>query len=139
MESACLKNQGQLRYVHIAFTCGNKNNDIHNLHLRKEKTPVKVTKFEINKDNQLVICPGRLVVGRLGVQRIELDGELGQTVIETELDIISFSPLFGDSIMCDVWRWAQGQVIELPCAHSVPEFLWKFKTDRCHNKAISRK
>ena len=115
--------------------------DIYNLHLRKQKTLIKVTKFEINKDNQLVICPGRLVVGRFGVQKLEIvDGELGHcTVIETELDTITFSPLFEDPIMCNIWRWAQGEVIELPCAHSVPEFMWKFKTDKVYKKVMSRK
>ena len=41
-----------------------------NIFLRKEKTVVKVTKFEINEDDRLIVCPGQLVVGRLGVHRI---------------------------------------------------------------------
>ena len=51
---------------------------------------VKVTKFEINKDDQLIVCTEQLVIGRLGVQRIELSNyrQLDQTVIETECDIL---------------------------------------------------
>lgn len=109
----------------------NNGSDKKNIFLRKEKTIVQVTKFEINEDDQLVVCPRRLVVvGRLGVQRIELSnyGQLDQTIIETERNILNFSPLFGDSIMQKVWRWAQGEKItKLPCAHSVPKFTWKFK------------
>ena len=65
----------------------NTGSDKKNIFLRKEKTIVQVTKFEINEDDQLVVCPRRLVVvGRLGVQRIELSnyGQLDQTIIETE-------------------------------------------------------
>ena len=113
-------------YQHLIYTGSDKNN----IFLRKEKTIVKVTKFEINEDDQLIICPGQLVVGRLGVHKIELikHGQLDQTVIETECDILTFSPLFGDSIMKKVWRWAQGEKItDLPCAHSIPKFTWKFE------------
>lgn len=51
-----------------------------------------VTKFEI-ENQQLVFCPGRLVVERLGVLGIELSYELDQTIIETETDLLYFSPL----------------------------------------------
>ncbi len=60
---------------------------------------MKVTKFEINEEDRLVICPGRLDVGRFGVQGIELSHELDQTIIETERDILYFSPLLGVAIL----------------------------------------
>jgi hypothetical protein len=84
-----------------------------------------VTKFEINKNQQLVIRPGKLLIGRLGVLGIELSYELDQTIIKTEKDVLYFSPL---GITWKVWRSAQGEKpTELPCAHSVPEFKWKLK------------
>ena len=95
---ACSKNQVQIRYHDTCYmfmlVYSDENNDIH---LRKEKTLIRVTKFEINENNQIVICPGRLVVGRLGVQRIELAqyGQRPQTIIETEHDILNFSLCLG--------------------------------------------
>ena len=107
------------------------NNESQFLHLRITKTVIEVTMFEISKDNILLILSDNettVAVGTGGVHRIELDlgGELSCTMIETELDKLYFSPLFGDDIMNTLWRWAEGQLIKLPCIHSVPEFLWKY-------------
>ena len=107
---------------------GSDKNNVIDIYLRKEKSQVVVTQFEINENQQLVICSGRLVIGRLGVLGIELSYELDQTIIETETDVLYFSPLFGDNVMQKVWRWAQGEKLtELPCTRSVPEFKWKLK------------
>ena len=84
---------------------------------------VEVTKNEMNKDNQLVICHGCW-------QRIELSqyGQLNHTIIETLYNILNFSILVQDRIKRKVWLWARGEKItQLLCAHSVPEFKWKFK------------
>ena len=74
-----------------------------------------------------MVIMNQLVIGRRGVHKIvQSSGHLPQTFIETNQDItLNFSPLFEDNIMRKVWRWVQGEAIELPCAHTVPEFVWR--------------
>ena len=46
---------------------------------------------------QLVVCPERLIVGRLRVQRIKLSQQ-GQFIIKTEQCILNFSLMFGEQV-----------------------------------------
>ncbi len=93
-----------MHVIQIPYNTGSRENYVIDIYLRKEKTQVVVTKFEINENQELVICPGRLVIGRLGVLGIELSYKLDQTIIEAETDELYFSPLFGDNVMQKVWR-----------------------------------
>ena len=79
--------------------------------------------FEINEDNKLVLCEGKLILDKGGIHRIELSE--GSTVIDTETSKIIFSPLFDDDVMCILWAWIQDKDMHLWCKHTVSKaFPW---------------
>ena len=94
---------------------------------------MNVTKFKIQESNLIILDDPELVVGKTGIHKKYIASELDITVIETDLDIISFSPLFEKSVISKVWRWAQGKNITNVPKTTVPEFMFDTAT------AISRK
>ena len=85
--------------------------------------------FQINEDNNLVLCNGEFILGKGGIHRIELSG--GTTVIDTETTKIMFSPLFEDDVMFILWAWIQDKDMQLCLKYAVSEaFSWI--TDKRH-------
>ena len=95
-----------------------------------------VRQFDINDDNNLVLCGGLLALSKEGVHKIELNG--GTTVIDTETCKIMFSPMFTDDVICLLWKWIEDKDMNMSCKHTVSEAL-PWVMDNSHAQYLLRK